>query len=464
MSSARSAVGARRDPRLHAAPPRTATPRLRAASNAPRAPAARGRGGRVGLSGRCAPRGGGGWNPEPVGSRGQPAGRDPAAPHHASPPPAHAEPRPGEGAVRGTNAARPGSGGAVRGLGGRFALRRGPRHADGRSPSARGEPARSRRPLGLRRARQTPQEGGERPARRGRAFRARRGTAVSVRGPAPGRFSWRRGASRERSPGSGGAEGSPCRDATRRDATRGPASPPRSPPRPGADRLRSPRFLQLLLRRPADSSGDARPRLRGRGRAGPKRRAPADAARPPPRAAAAALPAPAAAARGDTWRLLAPCPLPPPTARIAPVRTVFSPCHLRPLTAPNLAPCPPPLRAPWAALPALATPGWQCPCCWGRWRLQPLWPCCSPRLPWQPLWPCCSPWLPWLQPLLWPCCSPRLPSQPPVAPSSPAYQQGDHGLAAQSGQCEGREESSPGRDQGPVDVDEELEEIEIVVV
>lgn len=39
---------------------------------------------------------------------------------------------------------------------------------------ARGEPARSRRPLGLRRARQTPQEGGERPARRGRAFRARR--------------------------------------------------------------------------------------------------------------------------------------------------------------------------------------------------------------------------------------------------------------------------------------------------
>ena len=218
MSSARSAVGARRDPRLHAAPPRTATPRLRAASNAPRAPAARGRGGRVGLSGRCAPRGGGGWNPEPVGSRGQPAGRDPAAPHHASPPPAHAEPRPGEGAVRGTNAARPGSGGAVRGLGGRFALRRGPRHADGRSPSARGEPARSRRPLGLRRARQTPQEGGERPARRGRAFRARRGTAVSVRGPAPGRFSWRRGASRERSPGSGGAEGSPCRDATRRDA------------------------------------------------------------------------------------------------------------------------------------------------------------------------------------------------------------------------------------------------------
>ena len=216
MPSARSAVGARRDPRLHAAPPRTATPRLRAASNAPRAPAARGRGGRVGLSGRCAPRGGGGWNPEPVGSRGQPAGRDPAAPHHASPPPAHAEPRPGEGAVRGTNAARPGSGGAVRGLGGRFALRRGPRHADGRSPSARGEPARSRRPLGLRRARQTPQEGGERPARRGRAFRARRGTAVSVRGPAPGRFSWRRGASRERSPGSGGAEGSPCRDATRR--------------------------------------------------------------------------------------------------------------------------------------------------------------------------------------------------------------------------------------------------------
>ena len=226
------------------------------------------------------------------------------------------------------------------------------------------------------------------------------------------------------------------RAATRRDATRGPASPPRSPPRPGADRLRSPRFLQLLLRRPADSSGDARPRLRGRGRAGPKRRAPADAARPPPRAAAAALPAPAAAARGDTWRLLAPCPLPPPTARIAPVRTVFSPCHLRPLTAPNLAPCPPPLRAPWAALPALATPGWQCPCCWGRWWLQPLWPCCSPRLP----------------------------SQPPVAPSSPAYQHRDHGLAAQRGQCEGREESSPGRDQGPVDVDEELEEIEIVVV
>lgn len=207
---------------------------------------------------------------------------------------------------------------------------------------------------------------------------------------------------------------------------------------------------ELLLRRPADSSGDARPRLRGRGRAGPKRRAPADAARPPPRAAAAALPAPAAAARGDTWRLLAPCPLPPPTARIAPVRTVFSPCHLRPLTAPNLAPCPPPLRAPWAALPALATPGWQCPCCWGRWWLQPLWPCCSP-------------WLP-SQPLLWPCCSPRLPSQPPAAPSSPAYQQGDHGLAAQSGQCEGREESSPGGDQGPVEIDDEEEDIEIVVV
>ncbi|XP_040502367.1 proline-rich protein 36-like isoform X1 [Gallus gallus] len=221
---------------------------------------------------------------------------------------------------------------------------------------------------------------------------------------------------------------------------------------------------ELLLRRPADSSGDARPRLRGRGRAGPKRRAPADAARPPPRAAAAALPAPAAAARGDTWRLLAPCPLPPPTARIAPVRTVFSPCHLRPLTAPNLAPCPPPLRAPWAALPALATPGWQCPCCWGRWWLQPLWPCCSPRLPSQPLlWPCCSPRLP-SQPLLWPCCSPRLPSQPPAAPSSPAYQHRDHGLAAQSGQCEGREESSPGRDQGPVEVADEEEDIEIVVV
>lgn len=300
---------------------------------------------------------------------------------------------------------------------------------------ARGEPARSRRPLGLRRARQTPQEGGERPARRGRAFRARRGTAVSVRGPAPGRFSWRRGASRERSPGSGGAEGAPCRD-----ATRGPASPPRSPPRPGADRLRSPRFLQLLLRRPADSSGDARPRLRGRGRAGPKRRAPADAARPPPRAAAAALPAPAAAARGDTWRLLAPCPLPPPTARIAPVRTVFSPCHLRPLTAPNLAPCPPPLRAPWAALPALATPGWQCPCCWGWW---------------------------WLQPPASLAAPPLAVLQPPAsfsAPSSPACQHRDHGLAAQSGQCEGREESSPGRDQGPVEVDDEVEDIEIVVV
>ena len=447
MSSARSAVGARRDPRLHAAPPRTATPRLRAASNAPRAPAARGRGGRVGLSGRCAPRGGGGWNPEPVGSRGQPAGRDPAAPHHASPPPAHAEPRPGEGAVRGTNAARPGSGGAVRGLGGRFALRRGPRHADGRSPSARGEPARSRRPLGLRRARQTPQEGGERPARRGRAFRARRGTAVSVRGPAPGRFSWRRGASRERSPGSGGAEGSPCRDATRRDA-RSRFSSSFSPstrcrPTPLSAFLAAPPPPSRRLQRRCPPA-PPRPRKSRAEEESPGRRRPSAATsgrcRPAgPRcsstrrhvAAPGALPA-AATHRPHRARPHGVLTVPPAASHGAQPRAV-----------------PTAAAGSLAALPALATPGWQCPCCWGRWWLQPLWPCCSPWLPWlQPLrWPCCNPRLPW-QPLLWPCCSPRLPSQPPVAPSSPAYQHGDHGLAAQSGQCEGREESSPGGGSG----------------
>ncbi|POI20661.1 hypothetical protein CIB84_015592 [Bambusicola thoracicus] len=53
-------------------------------------------------------------------------------------------------------------------------------------------------------------------------------------------------------------------------------------------------------------------------------------------------------------------------------------------------------------------------------------------------------------------------TEPPAAPHRPTCQDGGHGLAAQSGLREGREESSPGGDQGPVEVDDE--DIEIVVV
>lgn len=72
----------------------------------------------------------------------------------------------------------------------------------------------------------------------------------------------------------------------------------------------------------------------------------------------------------------------------------------------------------------------------------------------------CNPQLPW-QLLLWPCCSPRLPSQPPAAP--PASTE-ITGWQPRAGSVRDGRRAAPGGDQGPVDVDDEEEDIEIVVV